>query len=117
MGFDFEIQYRCGASNRVADAPSRIHNSIECSNLTLPQCRHWDTLKQELNYDTFLAKLREDISSQAKAHACFTIENGILFYKGQLVVPKTSQLIPVILEEFHYSPMGGTQGRRRLTDG
>ena len=36
MGFDFDIQYRSGASNHVANALSGINNPIECCNLTLP---------------------------------------------------------------------------------
>ena len=33
--------------------------------------------------------------------------NKTLFYKGRLVIPKTSKLIPIILEEFHGPPIGG----------
>ena len=35
MGFDFDIQYRSGASNRVVDALSRINHPRERSNLPL----------------------------------------------------------------------------------
>ena len=45
MGFNFDIQYRSRTSNLVADALPRINQSMECSNLTLPQWKHWDTLK------------------------------------------------------------------------
>lgn len=37
MGYDFDIQYRSGASNRVANALSRLDSSVECTTLTVPQ--------------------------------------------------------------------------------
>lgn len=36
MGYDFDIQYRSGASNRVADALSRLTEPTECSALAIP---------------------------------------------------------------------------------
>ena len=35
MGFNFEIQYRTGASNRVADALSRKDPPIDCNTLSI----------------------------------------------------------------------------------
>ena len=36
MGYNFDIQYRSGASNRVADALLRIPEQPECSTLAVP---------------------------------------------------------------------------------
>lgn len=44
MGYDFDIQYRSGASSRVADALSRKTNPVECAAIAIPQWQHWDTL-------------------------------------------------------------------------
>ncbi|KAI9191690.1 hypothetical protein LWI28_011992 [Acer negundo] len=44
MGYDFDIQYRCGASNRVADALSRIPYRVECAAISIPQWHYWDQL-------------------------------------------------------------------------
>ena len=73
------------------------------------------TLKKELNFDALLTKLRKDISLRGQTQVGFTMMNGILFYKGRLVIPKTSQLIPVILAEFHSSPIKGIQEKLKHT--
>ena len=113
MSYSFDIQYRSGASNRVADALSRIPGQPECSVLTIPQWQHWETLKEELSKDEFLQKIRDDIASGAHQHKGFSLENGVLYYKGRLVIPRTSPLIATIIGEFHNSPIGGHSGETK----
>ena len=113
MGYSFDIQYRSGASNKVADALSRIPEQLECSTLSVPQWQHWESLKDELSKDEFLHKIRMDISSETNSHVGFSLENGVLYYKGRLVIPRTSRLITSIIGEFHNSPMGGHSGETK----
>lgn len=40
MGYDFDIQYRSGASNRVADALLRLTEPAKCLTLAIPQWQH-----------------------------------------------------------------------------
>lgn len=108
MGFDFDIQYRCGASNRLVDALS-----WDCSILTVPQWKYWDALWTELEEDEFLKKLRVDIDSGTQTHTGFIVEQGVLYYKSQLVIPKSSKLILSIIAEFHTSPMGSLSGEMK----
>ena len=113
MGYDFEIQYRSGASNRVANALSRITDQVECSTLALPQWQHWESLKAKLAADVFLTKLRDEITSGVQSHRGFTVAQGILYYKSRLVIPQTSKLLPAIIHEFHTSPIGGHSGETK----
>ncbi|KAH9650018.1 hypothetical protein KPL70_026202 [Citrus sinensis] len=113
MGYDFDIQYRSGASNRVADALSRLTEPAECSALAIPQWQHWDSLKVELAEDTFLKKLREDITSGTQSHVGFSVEHGVLFYKSRLVIPQTSKLLSALIGEFHTTPIGGHSGETK----
>ncbi|KAK9211844.1 hypothetical protein WN943_001222 [Citrus x changshan-huyou] len=113
MGYDFDIQYRSGASNRVADALSRLTEPAECSALVIPQWQHWDSLKVELAEDTFLKKLREDITSGTQSHVGFSVEHGVLFYKSWLVIPQTSKFLSALIGEFHTTPIGGHSGETK----
>ncbi|KAL5578650.1 hypothetical protein UlMin_011092 [Ulmus minor] len=113
MGYDFDIQYRSGASNRVADALSRLTEPVECSALAIPQWQHWDSLQVELAEDTFLKKLKEDISSGTQSHVGFSVEHGVLFYKSRLVIPQTSKLLSALIGEFHTTPIGGHSGETK----
>ena len=37
-------------------------------------------------------------------------QGGLLYYKDRLVLPKGSEAIPVLLLEYHSTPMGGHSG-------
>lgn len=113
MGFDFEIQYRTGASNRVADALSRKDPTVDCNSLNLGEWKNWDRLKEEIDHDEFLQRIRKDLEDNPKAHQGFNLFQGNILYKGRLVVPTTSSLRDEILREFHDSPMGGHAGEKK----
>ncbi|KAH9752935.1 hypothetical protein KPL71_014903 [Citrus sinensis] len=102
-----------GASNRVTDALSLLTEPAECSALAIPQCQHWDSLKVELAEDTFLKKLREDITSGTQSHVGFSVEHGVLFYKSRLVIPQTTKLLFALIGEFHTTPIGGHSGETK----
>ncbi|MCI42873.1 hypothetical protein A2U01_0064110, partial [Trifolium medium] len=48
LGYSYEIIYKPGPQNRVADALSRVH----CLALTVPQMDFLTTFKQQLALDT-----------------------------------------------------------------
>lgn len=54
MGFNFEIQYRPGERNRVADALSRKETPVHCNNLNTGIWVFWDKLKEEIVQDEFI---------------------------------------------------------------
>ena len=88
MGYHFDIQYWTGTSNKVADALSRVPYVVECVTLTTPPWHHWDDLPTELDKDPFLFKLTAGIEVDTLTPTGFSVNNGILYYKGKLVIPK-----------------------------
>ena len=111
LGFDFEIQYVARRLNRATDALSRRLDLVECVSMVTPQSRDWDKLRVEVEeLDELLDHIKKDLSLDISTHARFTLCNGLLLYKDRLVVLRSSSFIPLILTQFHSSPVGGHSG-------
>ena len=113
LGFDFEIQYKAGHLNQAANAFSRRPVEAACGSLMTSQWRDWDKLKTELDKDDFLQRIMLNLTQGTMAHFGFELRDGLLFFKGRLVVPRTFSLIPLILTEFHSTPIGGHLGETK----
>lgn len=115
IGFDFEIQYKPGTANRVADALSRKGEGelelgeLELGALLSSQGVNWAELQEEVQRDTGLAKIRKE-SEEGKQLPGFTLSNEKLLYKGRMILAKSSTFIPLLLREYHDSPTGGHSG-------
>ncbi|WVZ15409.1 hypothetical protein V8G54_012975 [Vigna mungo] len=110
MGYDFEIQYKPGADNRVADALSRVMTYSSISVITNSDLIE---LAEELARDEKLRGLMQEVIRDPKTHPTYAVAQGCLWHKGRLVLPQNSTRIPLLLEEFHASPWGGHSGVTR----
>ncbi|WVZ80775.1 LOW QUALITY PROTEIN: hypothetical protein U9M48_028228 [Paspalum notatum var. saurae] len=125
--YDLEIHYHPGKANVVADALSqRAHcNVIEARPTIRVLCCEIDeielpteqlaelynliiepTIKEQIitaqKQDKGMAFIREGVDE--KKRACFTLDDqGVLWFKNRLVVPKDMELRKKILEEAHTS--------------
>ena len=61
LEYDFEIQYKPGASNKVADALSRVLLPTELHQLVGIQWLDYEALQGEVNNDEFLTKLKVEL--------------------------------------------------------
>ena len=107
MGFDFEVKYKPGQHNSVADALSR---RLHMTAISTVQFIEWEGIEEELFADEKLKKVMQELLVQPDKHAGFELKQGKLWYKGRLVLPKTSARIPMVLKEFHDSVAGGYSG-------
>lgn len=111
MGFSFDIQFKPGISNRVADALSRKDGEyIEFKALLSVSEVDWTKLDAEISNDALLQQIREEITTGTKVHEGFTIYEGKLLYKNRFVIPRTSVLTSELLQLYHGSPIGGHAG-------
>lgn len=112
MAFDFDIVYKPGASNHVADALSRKSNGdVMLGNLiTTSSNIQWDLLDKEVEADPCLSRFKRDISLNSQQHVGFQLIEERLIYKNRVVIPHTSALILELMREYHDSPVDGHSG-------
>jgi hypothetical protein len=84
LGYSYDILYKPGAHNRIADALSHIH----CMVLFVPHVDFITKLKEQLVQDTDFQQLLAKVQQQPDAYPQFQIMNGLLFFKGKLFLPK-----------------------------
>jgi hypothetical protein len=109
LGYDFEIVYKKGKKNVVADALSRKDEDVQafvCVILIIQP--DWiiearDELKNDEKVWTLIQMLQQDSS----ASDTFTWKNDSLWYKDRLYLCKNSQLKRKVLLELHTSLVGG----------
>lgn len=76
MGFSFDIQYKPGTSNNVADALSRKSvATLELGSLVTKSVVDWDSLDREVATDQLLKQIRMDLTTNSKSHASFELYN------------------------------------------
>jgi hypothetical protein len=128
LGYDYEIIYRPGRTNSAADALSRRpvqvaelleesdmvedpeNNEHKLQAISSPQFHLWTELRHINEVDPYLRALREKLAVQPENHPHLLDREGLLFYRGRIVIPPTSSLCTTLLAEFHNSKMGGHSG-------
>ncbi|XP_057746886.1 uncharacterized protein LOC130966135 [Arachis stenosperma] len=112
LGYDYEIQYKPGQENAVADALSRCFFAA----WSRPKAEWMGTLKSEIEADAQLQELWQQCVQNRQVDPHYTVRNGILLWKDRVVLPVNSSLIPLILHEHHDSPGGGHSGIAKTLD-
>lgn len=112
MGYTFEIQYKQGKENVVADALLRVSGS-QLLHITLSQSHHsfFDSIKLLWETDPNLKKIISEMQANKASHPSFTFVNGELRRKGKLVVGNNEETKLHILKWLHDSVIGGHSGR------
>jgi hypothetical protein len=112
LGYDFEIIYKKGKQNVLADALSRKDEDVEAFLYAISIIQpDWiiearDEWKNDEEVWTLIQRLQQDSS----ASDTFTWKNDSLWYKDHLYLCKNSQLKQKVLLELHTSLVGGHSG-------
>lgn len=101
LGYDFEIQYRPGPENRVADGLSRVLPAVHLVHLVAPAVLDVDIVSREVRQDPKLTKIIHQLQQDADSVPKFEWLQGKLLYKKRLVLSKSSTLLPSVLRTFH----------------
>lgn len=110
LGFDFDIHYKPGLENKAADALSRKNPVSELFAVTVPVAIQMEEVGSEVEKDPELAKIIQELRQDPTQHPDYQLVQGRLLRQGKLVIPKASQMISVILREYHDSKFGGHGG-------
>lgn len=112
MWYTFEIQYKQGKENYVADALSRVTGS-QLLHITLSQAHSgfYDSLRLLWESDPHLQKIISALDADPNSYPAYSYTNEKLRRKGKLVVGNNSEVKLHILKWLHDSAVGGHSGR------
>ncbi|KAD7116687.1 hypothetical protein E3N88_03955 [Mikania micrantha] len=114
LGYDFEILYKPGRSNRAADALSRQAEGGQCATLESgPVWIQGAKLVAEAQADPGIQQLMQKYSTDPSKYRGYSLKQGVLFFKNRLVIANNSKYIPTLLHEFHTIAIGGHSGYYR----
>lgn len=111
LEYNFTIVYKPGHTNNAADSLSRAFDTpVELCNLITTGGVSWSVFKEAIDKDEFLQKLKTDLEQKKIPVKGFELIQGVVRYKGRIVIPPQSQLVGKLLKEYHDSPVGGHSG-------
>jgi hypothetical protein len=101
LGFDFEVEYRSGATNTVADVLSR-RDTEEGTLLaiTAPRFDFVERLRQAQATDPALVTIYDEIHAGTRT-APWSIVGGMVAMEGRLYIPASSPLLQEIVAVVH----------------
>ena len=111
LGLDYEIVYKKGKENTVADSLSRIRNA-QLMELTLSSIdtELLDSIKKSWVEDQELQQLIAQLNAQQQSPSKYTWSQGLLKRKGRLVIGNDVGLRDNLIKLIHTSPFGGHSG-------
>ena len=105
MGYDYEIIYRPGRENSAANALSRKSGSPVLLHLHVSVVTVWDEIKKAYEGDSYIQSLTRLANAQLEGPYAWC--NGLLFFKGRVVIPSHAAFRTKLLHEMHDTKIGG----------
>ncbi|KAE8702143.1 hypothetical protein F3Y22_tig00110500pilonHSYRG00129 [Hibiscus syriacus] len=109
MGYDYEIIYKHGKENKVADALSPVQTCSYAA-ITAPEFTWLSALREYFATEPkgmdFIHKVKSDLISG------FTINDKLIYFNRRLYIPAKADLRQQLLAEYHTSPLGRHLGNR-----
>eukprot|EP00253_Pinus_taeda_P020808 PITA_20808 len=109
LGYDFEIIYKKGKKNVVADALSIKDEDVEALlyAISIIQPDWIKEAREKWKNDGEIWALIQKLQQDSSTYDTFSWQNDSLWYKDRLYLCKNSQLKQKILMELHTSSLGG----------
>ena len=115
LGFDYDIQYKAGASNVVANSLSRMEPPTQTHYflLFMPHPDFMTKLKETLVESPDFRQQRDNIQARPRDFPDFSLSDEFILYKGAIWINPRNPLIPALLHEYHSTPLGGHFGIKK----
>jgi hypothetical protein len=111
MGLQYKIIYKQGIENRVADALSRkSSHAMECAALSVVSPSWIQEVVSGYDKDAHALYLVTKLSIDPNAVPHFTLNSGLLRYKGRVWIGDNPVLQKKLLSACHSSALGGHSG-------
>ncbi|KAJ9542331.1 hypothetical protein OSB04_028837 [Centaurea solstitialis] len=105
MGFDFDIEYKPGATNIVADALSRMHSEDDTETVAF------------MSLSRPIIGLLESLKEEHRTLEGFRVQDGLLIFHGRYYVGLQSKLKLPLLKEFQETRSAGHCGTKKMPVG
>lgn len=113
IGYDFNVEYRPGRLNTVADALSRRGDDAASLNaISAPSFQLYDELRHELQEDPALRAFHDGVA--AERGAPWRVVDGLVLHGSCVAVPESSAVLPAVLQLAHTSHEGIQKTLQRL---
>lgn len=118
LGYDFNIIYRPGKSNVVADALSRrdeetVETPPELNIVSFPMSSILNKIREAGDIDDEYRRLRASILTDDNHNPNFSIRKDLILYKDAIVVPNNPNIRKMVFSETHATPIGGHSGQKK----
>ena len=107
MGLSYQIVYRRGVDNGVADALSRRHHSADLLAISSPTHYWISQLTQWYPTDTEASKILEQLALDPASCPPFSLHQGLIRFKNKLWLGSNRSLQVTVISALHDSPVGG----------
>lgn len=112
LEFDYEIQYKQGQDNVVADALSRVEGAeVLHMAMKVVECDLLKRTQEEYEKDVLLKNIIEELKQKPTSKNHYSWYQNILSRKNKIVVPSVTALRKIILSWLHGSSNAGHSGR------
>ncbi|GJT64869.1 ty3-gypsy retrotransposon protein [Tanacetum coccineum] len=109
LGYDFEVLYKPGRENTVADALSRVDIPSMLA-ISYPTATWLDDIRDYYATDLKGKEFAASITTDPTAFPNHVFRDGLVFITGKLFIPPISKIREQLLAEFHSSFIGGHAG-------
>ena len=105
LGYDYKIIYQLGCENSVVNVLSRKQGNPIIHHIFFPRVSLWEEIKKTSKKEQFIQLMGRVATEQS--NGSYTWRQGLLLYKGRVIILNYAPLTAKLLHEMHDTKVGG----------